>query len=196
MTEPLHVVVDGAVLLDVGVGLGDVRLGLVVVVVRDEVFDGVVGQHLSQLVGQLRGERLVGRHHKGGPLQPFDQPCGGRRFTGAGGAEQHDVPLPLGDPAFQLFDGCGLVTGGRVGADHLETATGPDNGVDSAVLRVRQHGMFGSESHIHQGRTHHRQALFRSPCAERRLKRSTLPRTKRSTWRPAPTPIPRASCGP
>ncbi len=44
--QPLDVVVDRAVLLDVGVGLGDVRLGLVVVVVRDEVFNGVVRQHL------------------------------------------------------------------------------------------------------------------------------------------------------
>ena len=45
--QPLDVVVDRAVLLDVGVGLRDVRLGLVVVVVRDEVLDSVVRQHLS-----------------------------------------------------------------------------------------------------------------------------------------------------
>ena len=47
MPQPLHVVVDRAVLLDVGIGLRDIRLGLVVVVIGDEVFDGVVGQHLS-----------------------------------------------------------------------------------------------------------------------------------------------------
>src|SRR3712207_7473992 len=34
----------------------------VVVVVRDEVLDGVVGQQLAELVGQLCGQRLVGRH--------------------------------------------------------------------------------------------------------------------------------------
>ena len=57
--QPLDLVVDRGVLLDVGVRLRDVRLGLVVVVVRDEVLDGVVGQQLAELVGELRGERLV-----------------------------------------------------------------------------------------------------------------------------------------
>ena len=40
--EPLDLLVDRGVLLDVGVGLRDVRLGLVVVVVGDEVLDRVV----------------------------------------------------------------------------------------------------------------------------------------------------------
>ena len=62
--QPLDLVVDRRVLLDVGVRLRDVRLGLVVVVVRDEVLDGVVGQQLAELGGQLRGERLVRRHHE------------------------------------------------------------------------------------------------------------------------------------
>ena len=42
VAQPLDILVDRGVLLDVGVGLRDVRLGLVVVVVRDEVLDGVV----------------------------------------------------------------------------------------------------------------------------------------------------------
>jgi hypothetical protein len=29
---------------------------------------------------------------------------------------------------------------------------------------VRKHGVFGSESHVHQGRTRHRHMLFRSPA--------------------------------
>jgi hypothetical protein len=58
--QPLDLVVDRGVLLDVGVGGGDVGLGLVVVVVADEVLDGVVGEELPELVGQLGGEGLVG----------------------------------------------------------------------------------------------------------------------------------------
>ena len=57
--QPLDLLVDRGVLLDVGVGLRDVRLGLVVVVVGDEVLDGVVRQQLAELVGELRRERLV-----------------------------------------------------------------------------------------------------------------------------------------
>ena len=151
VAQPLHVVVDRAVLLDVGVGLRDVRLGLVVVVVRDEVLDGVVRQHLPQLVGQLGGQCLVRRHHQGRPLQPLDQPRGGRRLAGAGGAEQHHVALPRLDPALQLLDGGRLITGGLVLADHLEPAAGAHDVVDSAVLRVRKHGVFGSESHDSPG---------------------------------------------
>ena len=61
---------DG-VLLDVRVGRGQVRLGLVVVVVRDEVLDGVVGEELAELVAELRGERLVVRDHE---RRPLDRP--------------------------------------------------------------------------------------------------------------------------
>ena len=113
-------------------------------------------QHLSQLVGQLRGQRLVGRHHQRRPLQPLDEPRRGRRLAGTGGAEQHDVALPRLDAALQLLDRGRLVTGGLVLADHLEATAGAHDVIDGAVLRVRQHGMFGSESHVHQGRTGHR----------------------------------------
>ena len=51
--QSFDLLVDGGVLLDVGVGLRDVRLGLVVVVVADEVLDRVVGEELPQLVAEL-----------------------------------------------------------------------------------------------------------------------------------------------
>ena len=94
VAQPLDLLVDRGVLLDVGVRLRDVRLGLVVVVVRDEVLDRVVRQQLAELVGQLGGQRLVRRHHQGRALQPLDQPGGGRGLAGAGRAEQHDVLSP------------------------------------------------------------------------------------------------------
>ena len=46
VAQPVDVVVDRGVLLDVEIGLRDVRLGLVVVVVGDEVLDGVVREEL------------------------------------------------------------------------------------------------------------------------------------------------------
>jgi len=45
--EALHLLVQGGILLDVGVCLRDVGLGLVVVVVGDEVLDGVVREELA-----------------------------------------------------------------------------------------------------------------------------------------------------
>ena len=164
--QPLDVVVDRAVLLDVGVGLGDVRLGLVVVVVRDEVLDRVVRQHLPQLVGQLGGQRLVRRHHQGGPLQPLDQPRGGGRLPGAGGAEQHHVALPRLNPPLQLLDGGRLVAGRLMRADHLEAAAGAHDLVDGAVLRMRDYRMFGGESHATRVEADHRQVPWCRPSAD------------------------------
>ena len=57
--QPVDLVVPGRVLLDVGVAPRQVRLGLVVVEVADEVLDGVVREELAELGVQLGGERLV-----------------------------------------------------------------------------------------------------------------------------------------
>ncbi len=46
----------------------DIRLRLVVVVVRDEVLNGVVRQHLSQFVRRWAANALLG-HHQGAPLR-------------------------------------------------------------------------------------------------------------------------------
>ena len=45
--ELVELLVDGGFFFDVEVAGGDVGLGLVVVVVGDEVLDGVVGEELS-----------------------------------------------------------------------------------------------------------------------------------------------------
>jgi hypothetical protein len=59
--QALEIRVDRSVLLDVNVGLGDVRLGLVVVVVGDEVLHRVAGQELAEFTIQLRRQGLVMR---------------------------------------------------------------------------------------------------------------------------------------
>jgi hypothetical protein len=54
------VLVDRAVLLDEQVALRDVGLGLVVVVVADEVLDRVLRKELAELAVELRREVLFG----------------------------------------------------------------------------------------------------------------------------------------
>ena len=120
VAQPLDLLVDRGVLLDVGVRLRDVRLGLVVVVVRDEVLHRVVREELAELVRELGGQGLVRRHHQRGPLEPLDHPRGGRRLAGAGRAEQHDVLLTAADAPLEVGDRGGLVPAGLVGADDLE----------------------------------------------------------------------------
>jgi hypothetical protein len=111
---------------------------LVVVVVADEVLDGVVRQHLPQLVGQLGGQRLVRGHHQGGTVEPLDQPRGGGGLSGTRGAEQHDVLLPRPDPALQRLDRGRLIAGGLELGDDLELAgRRPDVGTNSHEFKVR-----------------------------------------------------------
>ena len=66
--QAVDLLVDVGVLLDVGVVLRDVGLGLVVVVVGDEVLDGVVREELAELGVELGGQRLVVGQHQRRPL--------------------------------------------------------------------------------------------------------------------------------
>ena len=137
--QPLDLLVDRGVLLDVGVGLRDVRLGLVVVVVGDEVLDRVVRQQLAELVGELGGQRLVRRHHQRRALQPLDQPGGRGGLAGAGRAQQDDVGLPRPDPLLEVIDRGRLVTGRLEVRDDLERGDRPLEIVDGAhVSTVRR----------------------------------------------------------
>ena len=74
VAQSLHIVVDVGILLDVGVGLGNVRFRLVVVVVGNEVAHRIVRHEFAEFGAQLRGERLVRLDDKRRSLQTFDQP--------------------------------------------------------------------------------------------------------------------------
>ena len=114
VAQAVDVVVARAVLLDVQVGLGDVRLGLVVVVVGDEVLDGVVREELAELVAELGGERLVVGDHERRTLHLLDDPRHRRGLAGAGRAEERLVALARLEPGGERLDRRRLVAGRRV----------------------------------------------------------------------------------
>ncbi len=72
VAEPVDLLVPAAVLLDVGVRPGQVRLRLVVVEVADEVLDGVVREELPELAVELGGQRLVVGKDQRGLVVPDD----------------------------------------------------------------------------------------------------------------------------
>ena len=138
MAQTFHIIVDVGVFLDIGVGLRYVGLRLIVVVVGNEIAHRVVGHELAEFGAQLRGERLVRLDDERGTLQPFDQPCGGGGFAGAGGAHEHHVVLAVLDARGQFLDGLRLVSGWLVRRfDHKRLVH---------TFDVESHALFPSDS--------------------------------------------------
>ena len=177
VTQLLDLLVDRRVLLDEGVGGRDVRLGLVVVVVADEVDDGVVGQELAQLGGELRRERLVRRHHERGPLHRLDDLGHRERLAGAGDAEKRLVAQIPAEPLGQLRDRLGLVAGGLERRDDAQRPPGRTRLGDVEVSCV---------AHWSALRTRPDTAPRSGLCPERPSARSTSSRETRSALRMSP----------
>src|SRR5262249_50631682 len=68
-TKLVELIVDGGFFFDVDVARGDVSFGLVVIVVTDEVFDGVRRKERLEFLIKLRRERLVVRQHECRPAE-------------------------------------------------------------------------------------------------------------------------------
>jgi hypothetical protein len=119
--EHLDVLVDRGVLFDVEIGRRDIGFRLVVVVVRDEVLDGVPGQELAQLAVELGAEGLVMGEDQSRLLVVRDDVGQGHRLAGTGDAEQGLVLVAALQARGQLTDRPGLVTGRLERRHHFET---------------------------------------------------------------------------
>ena len=109
VAEPVDLVVPARVLLDVGVAAGDVRLWLVVVVVADEVLDGVARKEALELRAELRCQRLVGAQHQHRSPELLEHPTHDVGLAAARDSHQDLLPQALTDTLEQLGDGLGLV---------------------------------------------------------------------------------------
>src|SRR5262249_60035361 len=59
VAHAIDLLVNRRVFLDIGVGARDIRLGLVVVVIRHEILDRILREEAIELAIELRRERLV-----------------------------------------------------------------------------------------------------------------------------------------
>ena len=99
---------------------GNVGLGLVIIVVADEIFDGVLREERLEFVIELRGERLVVREDDRGAIELLDHLGHREGLARAGDAEQHLVAVAVGQAADELRDGLRLVAAGLVVAGKFE----------------------------------------------------------------------------
>ncbi len=72
VAHAVDLLVDGRVLLDIGVGARDVGFRLVVVVIADEILHRIVGEEILELAIELGGQRLVRRQDQGRALRRLD----------------------------------------------------------------------------------------------------------------------------
>ena len=107
--ELVQLLVDGQVLLDIGIAHRHVGLGLIIVIVRHEIPDGIVGKELPELPVELGHQRLVVGEHERGLLHLLDHVGYGEGLSRARHAQQGLVPLPVAYAFHQLPDGFGLV---------------------------------------------------------------------------------------
>ncbi len=129
----LDVLVDGGVLLDIGVGRGDVSLRLVVVVIGDEILHRIVREEVAHLAIELGRQRFVGRQDQGRALDLLDHVGDGEGLARPGDAEQGHARFAIVQPRHELADGLWLIAGGGEVGDELERTSGHSRTSPGAV---------------------------------------------------------------
>ena len=112
MAQAFDLVVDGGVLFDEGVGMGDIGLGLIIVVIADEILHRVFREEFPEFAAELRRQDLVVRQHQGRPVQTRNDIGHGEGLARAGHAEQNLFVNAVFDALDQGVDGLGLVSHG------------------------------------------------------------------------------------
>ena len=110
--KALNFGVNGSIFFDKGVGLGDIGFGLIVVVVGDEVFDGIVREKSFELGIELCGKGFVVTQHESGATVAGDRVGHGEGFPGAGYAFEGLKFLMLLKTLIELFNGLWLIAHG------------------------------------------------------------------------------------
>ena len=112
MAQTVNLVVDGAVLLNIGVCGRDIRLGLVIVVVGDEIFYRIIWEKAAHLGTDLAGQRFIRLQNQRRAIAPGDDVRHRKRLAGAGDAQQRLGVFTLMDALHQRFYRLRLVAGG------------------------------------------------------------------------------------
>ena len=88
-TQAVDLIIGGRILGDIGIRVGDIRLGLVVIVIGYEVFHRVVGEKLLELCTQLSRQSLIVCQNQRGPLGLLNHFGHGKGLAGTGNAQQN-----------------------------------------------------------------------------------------------------------
>src|SRR5262249_27818745 len=127
--------------------------GLVVVVIADEVVDGVVRKEGLELLEELSRQRLVVRQNERRLAELLDDMGGGEGLAAAGNAEERLAILPGQKARRELVNGLRLIACGLEGTDEIKldghslcsvSSLSPKrkqgDGIDKSSLAIRAKG--------------------------------------------------------
>jgi hypothetical protein len=140
-THAIDLVVDRRFLLDIRVGRRHVGFGLVVVVVADEVLDGVVGKEPAELLVELRRQGLVVDHHQRRPVHAGDGLRHGEGLARAGHPEQHLMRIAALESLGELANRPLLIAGERKVRDQIEAIVNGGHGNWESYYRAEGLGL-------------------------------------------------------
>jgi hypothetical protein len=116
----VNVVIDQGVLLDIRVGRGDIGLGLIIVIITDEKFDGVLRKEFLEFSVELGSQGLVMRNNHGGLLDFLNHIGHGEGLSRTGHSQKNLVWYPFENPFSQCLDRLWLVAFGLVFRNQFE----------------------------------------------------------------------------
>ena len=109
MAQPVDLVVDSAVLFNIGVGAGDIGFRLVVIVVGNKILHRIVREKGPELGAELGRQRFVMGQHQGGAVALGDDVCHRKSLAASGDAQQGLAPVAALHSLHKLLDGLRLV---------------------------------------------------------------------------------------
>ena len=109
MAHAVNLLVDGGVLCNIGVGHRKIGFGLIVIIVADEIFHGIVREQLLELAVQLGGKGFVGRQHQRRLLRALYDMRHGKSLARARDAKQHLMCRAAENAPGELLYGLRLV---------------------------------------------------------------------------------------
>ena len=109
MPQLVYFIVDGRVFFNVGIGLGNIRFRLIVIIIGNKIFHRVIREEGFQFAGQLGRQRFVVSQHQRGPLHFVDDLGDGIGLACTCRTQQHLGAHALLNACRQFFNGLGLV---------------------------------------------------------------------------------------
>ena len=103
MAKLVYLLINARVFLNVGIGLRNVGLRLVVVVVGNKIVNGALRKKLFKFLIKLGGQHFVGGYDQRGQIHLFNHRCHRKSFAGTGNAQKHLVFLAGFQAGDKLF---------------------------------------------------------------------------------------------